>query len=167
MNEDDTLTTTYVTFRLGEESYALGIEQVREVLVYAPVTTRVPRTRPSMRGVMNLRGNILPVIDFNERLHGHPTVVGRDTCILVLEVEEDGKKVLVGALADAVEEVLRLPPEARLPPPRGGTSCRIDLLDGLAHRGEDLVMILKLARVLDDPPSTPPAETSEPAPAQP
>lgn len=139
---------TFVTFRLGDERFALGIEEVREVLVYYPDTTRVPRTHRSMRGLMNLRGNIIPVIDFNERIRGELTKAGPDTCVLIIETTDKGDPVLVGAMADAVEEVVQFTPEEQLPPPRGGISCDSRLIQGLAHRGEDLVMILDLNHVL-------------------
>lgn len=137
----------YLTFRLGDEDFALEIAKVREVLDYTNIT-KIPRTPEFMRGVINLRGNVVPVIDL--RLNLGMTAIERtvDTCIVIVEVEMDGDTVQLGALADSVQEVLDIDPAQIEEPPRLGTNLNTDFIKGMGKRGDDFLIILDIDEVL-------------------
>lgn len=146
VGEED-LAGIYVTFKVNEERFALGISEVREV-GYAPKTRRMPHSDPAMRGVMNLRGRVVPVLDLNYRLRGIDTQVGRDTCILVLDAGAEDGAELVGAMADSVQEVIRVSPDDELPAPAGGTSCPLSFVKSIIQQNDEMIMVLNLSRVL-------------------
>src|SRR3990172_12261370 len=118
--ENITETAQYLTFRLEEEVFALDITQVREVLDFTTIT-RVPRTPEFMRGVINLRGSVVPVVDMRLKFGMSKTEKTVNTCIIVTEIELDGEAVVVGALSDSVQEVLELEPAQIEPAPKIGT----------------------------------------------
>src|SRR5512144_2930071 len=110
-------TAQYLTFRLGAEVFALDITQVREVLDYTPIT-RVPRMPAFMRGVINLRGAVVPVVDLRLKFGMTETERAVNTCIVIAEIELDGERTVIGALADSVREVIDLEPGQIEPAPR-------------------------------------------------
>lgn len=136
----------YLTFTLDGEVFALEIAKVREVLEFDSVT-RVPRTPEFMRGVINLRGNVVPVVDLRLKFGLSPTQATVDTCIVIVEVDIDGEPTVLGALADAVQEVIEL--EARLiePPPRIGARLRTEFIRGMGRRDDEFLIILDIDRV--------------------
>ncbi len=136
----------YLTFRLGDEIFALGIFEVREVLEYRPVT-RVPRTPPFMEGVINLRGSVVPVVDLHMKFGTGRTEKTSDTCIVITELEFDGETMHIGALADSVEEVFAMDDADVEPPPRMGTHLDVEFIKGMGKRGDDFVIILDVSRV--------------------
>ena len=136
----------YLTFTLAEELFALDIGKVREVLDYTTVT-RVPRTPEFMCGVINLRGNVVPVVDMRRKFGMPPIEKGVNTCIIIVEVTVDGETTVLGAMADSVQEVLDLGPEQIEPVPRIGTKLNIDFIQGMGKDGEKFVMILNIDRV--------------------
>src|SRR5512145_2575835 len=102
-------TAQYLTFKLDDETFALDISKVREVLDFTTVT-RVPRTPEFMRGVINLRGSVVPVVDLRLKFGMTRTENGLSTCIIITEVTVDGDTTILGCLADSVQEVLDLDP---------------------------------------------------------
>jgi purine-binding chemotaxis protein CheW len=136
----------YLTFRLGEEVFALDIAQVREVLDYTPIT-RVPRMPEFMRGVINLRGSVVPVVDLRLKFGMSATERTVNTCIIIAEVAIEGERTLLGALADSVQEVIDLEPGQIEPPPRLGTSVQAQFIRGMGKRDEHFVTILDVDRV--------------------
>jgi len=136
----------YLTFRLGEEVFALEISQVREVLDYTQIT-RVPRMPEFMRGVINLRGSVVPVVDLRLKFGMSATERTVNTCIIIAEVEVEGERTLLGALADSVQEVLDLEPGQIEPPPRLGASVDARFIRGMGKRDEGFVIILDVDRV--------------------
>src|SRR5512134_1658617 len=114
-----TETSQYLTFTLDEELFALDIGKVREVLEFTSVT-RVPRTPEFMRGVINLRGSVVPVVDLRLKFGLSRTESTIDTCVIITEVESGAEKTVLGALADSVQEVIELEPRNIEPPPRMG-----------------------------------------------
>jgi purine-binding chemotaxis protein CheW len=136
----------YLTFRLGQEVFALGIGQVREVLDFTQVT-RVPRMPEFMRGVINLRGAVVPVVDLRLRFGLGATERTVNTCVIIAEVEVQGERALLGALADSVQEVVDLEPGQIEPPPRLGASVRAEFIRGMGKREEGFVIILDADRV--------------------
>ncbi len=145
---DETVTETaqYLTFTLADELFAFDISTVREVLDYTAVT-RVPRTPEFMCGVINLRGNVLPVVDMRLKFGMAATEKGVNTCIIIVEVKVDEETTVLGALADSVQEVLDLEPHQIEPAPRIGARLNIEFIRGMGKRDEGFVMILDVDRV--------------------
>jgi len=141
-----TETTQYLTFRLADELFALDIGKVREVLDFTSIT-KVPQTPDYMRGVINLRGSVVPVVDL--RLKFGMTLAEQtvNTCIIIVEVELDGERVVMGAMADAVQEVLDLEPDQIEPAPRIGTKLNTDFIRGMGKHADNFIMILDIDRV--------------------
>jgi len=139
-------TTQYLTFKLEDEVYATDIAQVREVLEYSRVT-KVPRTPDYMRGVINLRGRVVPVLDLKLRFGMSRTEQTVNTCIIIVEVNMEGDKMIIGALADSVQEVIEMDPSVIEPPPKIGTKLNTDFIRGMGKRDEQFVIILDIDKV--------------------
>jgi purine-binding chemotaxis protein CheW len=141
-----TETTQYLTFKLGGEIFALDVAKVREILDFTTVTT-VPRTPGFMRGVINLRGSVVPVIDMRLKFGMSGTEKTVNTCIVVVEVGLEGETIIVGALADSVQEVIDLEPDQIEPAPKIGTKLRTDFIKGMGKQDNGFIMILDVDRV--------------------
>lgn len=137
----------YLTFFLRGEEYAAGILRVKEIIEYETVT-RVPTTPLHVRGVINLRGAVLPVIDLAAKFGHEETTPSRTTCIVVVETQHEGDMLSLGILADAMSEVVDIPLSAIEPPPAFGTNVRVDFLTGMGKLDRGLVLILDLDRIL-------------------
>jgi purine-binding chemotaxis protein CheW len=137
----------YLSFALAGSDYAVGILQVKEILQYEAVTT-VPSVPASIRGVINLRGEVVPVVDLAVKFGLGPTPVTSRTCVLIVEAMLEDEQVVMGVLADAVREVLDLGPTDVLPPPNFGTQIRVEFLVGMASVGKGFVLLLDLDRVI-------------------
>jgi purine-binding chemotaxis protein CheW len=136
----------YLTFTLDEELFAVDVAKVREVLDYT-VITKIPRTPEYMRGVINLRGSVVPVIDLRLKFGMSKTENRIDTCVIVLEIELEGETIILGALADSVQEVFELEPDQIDPAPKFGTRFKTDFLKGMGKRDEKFIMILDIDKV--------------------
>jgi len=136
----------YLTFKLDEELFAVDISKVREVLEFTTMT-KVPRTPDFMRGVINLRGNVVPVVDMRLKLGLTMTEKTVDTCVVISEVEVDGERTVLGALVDSVQEVIDLDVSSIAPPPRMGSRVDTAVIRGMGKREEQFIMILDLDRV--------------------
>ena len=143
---DSAETTQYLTFTLAEEVFALDISQVREVLDYSTVT-KVPRTPPYMRGVINLRGNVVPVVDMRVKFGMSAAEKTVNTCIIIVEICINEETTVVGAMADSVQEVLELEPGQIEPPPRIGTHLNTEFIHGMGKRGDQFIMILDIDKI--------------------
>jgi purine-binding chemotaxis protein CheW len=138
--------TQFLTFRLADETFALDISKVREVLDFTTVT-KVPRTPEFMRGVINLRGSVVPVVDLRLKFGMTRTENGVNTCIIITEVTVDNETTVLGALADSVQEVLDLEPGSIAPAPRIGTKLRTEFIRGMGKRDEHFLIILDIDKV--------------------
>ncbi len=138
--------STYLTFGLGEELFALRVNNVREVLDIGEVT-RVPRMPDFMRGVINLRGSVVPVVDMRKRLGMDVAEDTVNTCIIVVEVIIDGEPVVIGALADSVKAVFELAEGDIEPPPSIGTNLDAGHILGMGKHDEGFLIILDIDRV--------------------
>jgi purine-binding chemotaxis protein CheW len=138
----------FLTFTLGTESYALPVGNVREVLEMAAITP-LPRTPEYMRGVINVRGSVVPVIDLRLKLGMSRTEKSIDTCVAVLDVPGAEGQVTVGALVDSVQEVVEFDAAKIEPPPRLGTGVQAEFLKGIGKREERFVMILEIGRIFE------------------
>ena len=141
-----TETTQFLTFKLGDEVFALDITKVREVLDFTTVT-KVPRTPEFMRGVINLRGSVVPVVDLRLKFGMTRTENSVNTCIIITEVTVDGDTTVLGALADSVQEVLDLDAENIAPAPRIGTKLRTEFIKGMGKRNDQFIIILDVDKV--------------------
>jgi purine-binding chemotaxis protein CheW len=144
----DTITETaqYLTFKLDNEVFALDVATVREVLDFTTVT-KIPRTPEFMRGVINLRGSVVPVVDLRLAFGMPATEKTVNTCIIVMEVRLEGDTTIIGALADSVEEVIDLEPEQIEAAPKLGASIKTDFIRGMGKRESNFLMILDIDRV--------------------
>lgn len=141
-----TETTQYLTFKLEDEVFAVDISKVREVLDFTTVT-KVPRTPDFMRGVINLRGNVVPVVDMRLKFGMSKTEKTVNTCIIIVEISLEGESTVLGALADSVQEVIDLEPQQIEPAPRIGTRVKTDFIKGMGKKDDHFIMILDIDRV--------------------
>lgn len=136
----------YLTFMLDGEVYGLAISKVREVLDFSSAT-KVPQTPDYMRGVINLRGNVVPVVDLNAKFSGRQTEQTVNTCIIIVEMDIGGEISVFGALADSVQEVLDLEPDQIEPPPKLGTKLNTAFILGMGKKGENFVILLDIDKL--------------------
>ena len=139
-------TSQYLTFKLDDEVFAVDIAKVREVLEFTAVT-KVPRSPDFMRGVINLRGSVVPVVDMRLKLGLLQVDKTVDTCVVITEVQVDNEKTILGALVDSVQEVIDLDAAQIVPPPRIGTRINTDFIRGMGKRDEQFLILLDLDRV--------------------
>jgi len=137
----------FLTFTLGDEGYAIEIGKVREVLDYTTITN-IPRSPEFMRGVINLRGNVVPVIDLRLNLGMTAIEKSVDTCIVIVEVSLGTDFMHVGMLADSVQEVVDIDPSQVEPAPTLGTRLRTDFIRGMGKRDDKFLIILDIDKVL-------------------
>jgi purine-binding chemotaxis protein CheW len=137
----------YLTFTLGDEDFALDIGKVREVLDYTTIT-KVPRMPEFLCGVINLRGNVVPVIDLRYKLGMGRIEQTVDTCIVIVEIMIDDELNHMGALADSVKEVIALDPNQISPPPKLGVKINNDFIRGMGKQDEKFLIILDIDKVL-------------------
>lgn len=137
----------YLTFRLGKEEYGLEILKVREIIGLMNIT-RVPRAPIDVRGVINLRGKIIPVVDLRSRFRMAATEDTDRSCIIVVDVTADAESVDMGVLVDSVSEVLDIPDHHVGPAPSFGNDVNTDFILGMAKTGERVIILLAIERVL-------------------
>jgi len=144
----DTITDTrqYLSFKLCGEEFALDIAKVREVLDY-PKITRVPQTPDFVRGVINLRGAVVPVVDLNKKFKIEETQQTVNTRVIIGEVDIDGDTIILGVLADSVHEVMEIEPTNIEAPPKIGTRLNTEFLKGMGKRDEEFILILDIDKV--------------------
>jgi purine-binding chemotaxis protein CheW len=137
----------YLGFFIADEEYAIGILRVKEILEYDTIT-KVPGTPPSIRGVINLRGSVVPVVDLALKLGLPESPITKRTCIVVVEVDLDGERTVMGVMADAVSQVMDLGAADIEPPPAFGTRVRMDHLLGMGKAGKKFILLLDIDRIL-------------------
>ncbi len=145
--EQDSGEQQYLTFMLTGESYAISIQRIKEIIQYGQLT-EVPRMPEFIRGVINLRGAVVPVIDLSARFGKSPTVVGRRNCIIIIEVEIGVETHSVGVMVDAVNAVLEIPACEIEPAPSFGANIRADFIAGMGKINGKFVIILNIQYVL-------------------
>ena len=137
----------YITFMIAGEEYAISLLKVKEIIEYDTVTP-VPKTPEWVRGVINLRGSVVPVIDLAVKFRLPASVAGRLTCIVITEVACGGEATIMGVMADSVRQVIDLKPEDVEHPPTFGTRVKVDYLLGMARSGKKFCLILNTEKVL-------------------
>ena len=137
----------YLTFMLAGEEYAISILNVRQIVEYHTVT-RVPKTPKWTRGVINLRGAVVPVVDIAVKFGLEERPVTRTTCIIIIETRSADQNATIGVIADAVSQVIDLRPADIYEPPSFGTRVQVDYLLGMVQMGSKFVLLLNLEKVL-------------------
>lgn len=137
----------YLTFMLGGETFAIGILAIKEIIEYGNLT-EVPMMPDYIRGVINLRGSVVPVVDLSARFGRKSAEISRRTCIVIIEVETDQETQVVGVVVDAVNEVLEIPEDQIEPPPAFGAKIRTDFIRGMGKMDGRFVIILNVDKVL-------------------
>ena len=137
----------YLTFMLADGVFAMDIATVREIIQHCQMTS-VPLMPDFVRGVMNLRGAVVPVIDLQARLGQSSAVVGKKTCVVIFDVQRDGERVELGLMVDAVSEVIEIPPSEIEPAPQFGSPVKRDFIRGMGKVDGKFVIILDPERAL-------------------
>jgi purine-binding chemotaxis protein CheW len=138
----------YLSFVLCGEEYAVNILRVKEIIEYDSLT-RVPAMPASVRGVINLRGRVVPVVDLAARFGLPDSGITRRSCIVMVELADNDESVVIGIIADAVSQVLDLAASEIEPPPSFGTSIHSRFIEGMTEAGKKFVIILDVDRALD------------------
>ena len=151
--EGITKVSQYLTFKLEKEEYALDVADVREVLEQRlNHITKIPRTPDYLRGVINVRGSVVPVIDMRLKFNMKETEETIDTCIIVIEVSLEGSRggrtTILGVLADSVQEVVDLEPEQIEAAPEIGNQLKTEFITGIGKRDDTFIIILKINKIL-------------------
>ncbi|HCY87119.1 MAG TPA: chemotaxis protein CheW [Desulfobacteraceae bacterium] len=139
----------YLTFVLNREDYGIDIHRIKEIIGMMDITT-VPRTPAHIKGVINLRGKVIPVIDLRIRFSMPAQDYTDKTCIVVVEMDQDGTTLLLGMVVDSVSEVLTVPGEAVGPPPAFGAAVTTDWILGLAKMDSGVKILLDIEAVVGD-----------------
>ncbi len=137
----------YLTFQAGNENLAISILDVKEIIEINTIT-EVPMTPDYIRGVINLRGNVVPVIDLSARLGRHSSEITKRSCIVLVQVEYNEDTQLLGMLVDAVDEILEIPEANIMPPPDFGADIRTDFIQSMGRVGDTFIILLNINRVL-------------------
>ncbi|WP_027150235.1 chemotaxis protein CheW [Methylobacter tundripaludum] len=137
----------YLTFQAGNENLAISILDVKEIIEINTITD-VPMTPDYIRGVINLRGNVVPVIDLSARLGRQSSEITKRSCIVLVQVEYKEDAQLLGMLVDAVDEILEIPEANIMPPPDFGADIRTDFIQSMGRVGDEFIILLNINRVL-------------------
>jgi purine-binding chemotaxis protein CheW len=138
---------SYLSFHLGDEVFALHVSKVHKILEMTPIT-EVPHAPDYMKGVINLRGKVLPVIDTRIKFGMSAVEITKKTCLLVTEANVDEDEVMVCLLVDSVQAVLKLGDEDILPPPAIGSKYKSDFMSGMARVNDKFIMVLNIDKVM-------------------
>ena len=147
MAQHEAATEQYLTFQVGGEEYGVGILGVREIMEYAGAT-RVPHAPAAVRGVINIRGSVVPVVDLALKFGLPASVATKRSCVVILEVNLGGEALVMGVLADAVSQVIDLAADDIAPPPAFGSRVRVEFLQGMARTDRGLILLLDMDRLL-------------------
>ena len=137
----------YLTFSLAEEEYGIGILRIKEIIGMMPITT-IPQTPEFVKGVVNLRGKVIPVVDLRLRFGMEPIEYTERTCIIVVEIDAQAGTVMIGIVVDAVSEVLNIKGEDIEDTPTFGTKLNTEYIMGMAKMEGAVKILLDIGRVL-------------------
>ncbi len=137
----------YLTFQLDKEMFAIDVSQVREILDVI-IITKVPRAPQFMRGVINVRGSVVPVVDLRLKFGLAKTEHTVDTRIVVMEIHLDGEMAVIGALADAVHNVMDIEPSGIEQAPKVGAKWNSDFIKGIGKYNDDFIIILNVDHII-------------------
>lgn len=137
----------YLVFSLCNETFAIDIRSIKEIIEYGRLT-EVPMMPELVRGVINLRGAVVPVVDLAVRFGRKPTEIARRTCIVIVETQVAAETQVIGVIVDAVNEVLDIPAQEIEPPPSFGARIRSDFIAGMGKVEGEFVILLELQHAL-------------------
>ncbi|WP_179526471.1 chemotaxis protein CheW [Ectopseudomonas composti] len=137
----------YLTFRAGQDLYGVATRYVREILEFDQITL-VPMMPSLVRGVINLRGAIVPIVDLAERFGHGRTTLGARTCIVIVEIPDEEETHLIGALVDAVNAVVEIEPQAIRQAPAFGSRIRGEFIEDIARLDQQFLTLLRMEQVL-------------------
>ncbi len=137
----------FLTFLVDKEKLGLSIHEVKEIIEISNIT-RVPMTPDYIRGVINLRGNVVPVVDLSSRLSRQKSVITKRSCIVLVEIITDEESQSIGMLVDQVNEILEIPEENIQPAPEFGADIRVDFIQAMGRVDEDFIILLEVSKVL-------------------
>ena len=146
MSTDLSTLQTYLSFKLGEEVFAINVSKVLNILEMKPIT-KVPKSPEYLKGVINLRGTVLPVVDLRLKFGLPENNITVDTNIIVLSIDKEGEEIMLGILIDAVKEVLEFKSEEIAPSPSIGTKYNSSFIKGMWRVEENFIMILDIDKV--------------------
>ena len=146
MEDNNISANQYFTFMLNKEIYGININRIREVLEFSQIT-KVPKTPKYMKGVINLRGGVVPVIDIKSKFNMGDTEKTIETCIIILEIEIEDETTMIGALADSVQEVIDIEDDEIEPAPKIGTSINTDFIKGMGKKNDQFIILLDTDQV--------------------
>jgi len=149
MEKKEESTNSFLTFKLGEEEFGAHVSQVLNILDMTKITD-VPKSPDYMKGVINLRGTVLPVIDTRIKFSMSETEHSTNTCIIVLDLELDGEPVNIGAIVDEVVSVVDIEESQVEPPPSIGNKYKSEFITGMAKIEDRFVMLLDMQKVLNE-----------------
>lgn len=138
----------YLTFYLDDGLYGIPVQGVQEVLELAPITF-VPRMPREIRGIINIRGKVVPILDLRLRLGMSPTENNINTAIVVIHPEQDKEDHLLGYLSDAVQEVMEIPESEIQPAPNLGLKIDVSFLEGIAQKNDSFIVLLKMQKIVN------------------
>lgn len=148
MEEKKTRSNSYLTFRLGEEQFGAHVSQILNILEMTKITG-VPRAPDYMKGVINLRGTVLPVIDIRLRFGMEEASYTNNTCIIVMDLNMEGETVHIGAIVDEVVSVIEIEKDQIEPPPSIGNRYSSEFIHGMARDEKQFIMLLDMQRIFD------------------
>jgi len=137
----------FLTFSLREELFAINIRPIKEIIEYGQLT-KVPMVPEFVRGVINVRGNVVPIIDLSMRFGWPTTPVTKRSCIVIVEVESEGESLEIGVLVDAVSEVIDISLTDIEPAPSFGAKLRTDFIQGMGKVNNEFIVLLNVSHVL-------------------
>ncbi len=137
----------FLTFTIGKENFGMDLHQTREIIEYAGIT-QVPLMPQFLSGVINLRGEVVPVIDLAVRLGRQPITIHKRTCVIVVELHSFEQHCVLGLLADAVNEVIDLPESEIEDAPAFGAKIRAEFIQGIAKKGDEFIVLLDAEKTL-------------------
>jgi purine-binding chemotaxis protein CheW len=137
---------SYLSFKLGDEYFAVNVNQVIEILE-VPAITKIPRAPRYMAGVINLRGNVLPLIDTRIKFSMEPIKMTVNTCVVVIEINVEGETLQIGTLVDEVLEVLEIEKSQIQPSPSIEAQYKLEFIEGMFRKDSDFIMLLNLGAV--------------------
>jgi purine-binding chemotaxis protein CheW len=162
-NSDNKIISSYLSFRLDNELFAVNVHQVINILELTKIT-EVPKAPYYMKGVINLRGKVLPVIDTRLKFGMEAITFTKNTCIVVMEININGERIELGSLVDSVLEVIEVSAEAITPPPSLGNKYKSNFITGMLKQNDDFIMMLDIDNVFSTDDIIDFKESSEEAP---
>lgn len=147
-NQDHVQGLQVLSFVLDGDHFAIGIDSIQEVIEYKNVT-RVPRSPEFMQGVINLRGQVIPVVDLRVLFSMAVADISLDTCIIIIDIDVDGEQCAIGIVADSVKEVVEFDVSAIQPAPKIGLSVDNRFIYGMVEQAENLLILLSIQQVFD------------------